>query len=78
METVEQFVDRQIRSGRYENREALIHRALTEMQEREAELEFLVEKMRPAAEAFRRGERGRPPSLEAIKERVVKKRQSGY
>lgn len=78
METVEQFVDRQIRSGRYDNREALVQRALKEMQEREAEIDSLVEKMRPAAEAFQRGERGNPPSLMAVQERVAKKRQLGH
>ena len=51
METIDQFVDRQIRLGRYKDREAVVQRALEEMQERESEFEFLVEKLRPSAEA---------------------------
>lgn len=73
-ETTEEFIRRQIESGYFDSREALIDAAVRRMQEEEVELDFLAGKMRGAAEQFKNSDRGNPPSLEDVQKRVAAKR----
>ena len=55
---LDQFVERQLASGKYQTYDELVEDALRLLQEREAEYDRIAEKLRPAAERFKRGEPG--------------------
>ena len=55
---LDQFVARQLASGKYPSYDALVEDALRLLQEREAEYDRIAEKLRPAAEQFRSGHPG--------------------
>ena len=59
-QSIEQFVKHQIQNGKYESYEAMVQAGLKLLQEREREIECIAEKLRPAAERFKRGEPGIP------------------
>jgi len=59
-------VEQQLASGRYQSYDELVEDALRLLQEREAEEDRIAEKLRPAAERFKRGESGVPFDAEDI------------
>lgn len=64
--SLDQFVAQQIQSGKYQNYEEMVQAGLRLLQEREAEFDRIAEKLRPAAERFKRGEPGIPFDAEEI------------
>lgn len=73
-ESIEQFIDRQLRSGKYSSRDELEREAFRALQRREAELDVLADHMREAAEEFKQGQVGRPLTLDEVKTAVEKRR----
>jgi putative addiction module CopG family antidote len=55
---LDQFVKRQLASGRYQSYDELVEDALRLLQEREAEYDRIAEKPQPAMEEFRSGHPG--------------------
>jgi putative addiction module CopG family antidote len=53
-----QFVQQQLASGRYQSYDELVEDALRLLQEREAEYDRIAEKLRPAMEEYRSGHPG--------------------
>ncbi len=68
-ETLDQFVEQQLKTGRFKNYEELVHHALRMMQEHEQELDRLVEELREPVERFKAGE----PGLEIDAEDVIRR-----
>lgn len=64
--SLEQFVTQQLQSGKYQSYEEMVEAGLRLLQEREAELDRIAEKLRPAAERFKRGELGIPFDADEI------------
>jgi len=56
--SLKQFVVQQLESGRYQSYEEMVQAGLRLLQEREQEYDHIAEKLRPAAERFKRGEAG--------------------
>ena len=56
--SLEQFVEQQLQSGKYQSYEDMVQEGLRLLQEREQEFDRIAEKLRPAAERFTRGEPG--------------------
>jgi putative addiction module CopG family antidote len=63
---LDQFVEQQLASGKYQSYDELVEEALRLLQEREAEYDRIAEKLRPAAERCKRGEPGVPFDAEDI------------
>ncbi len=72
-DTIDNFIETEIQSGRYKNREELVTEALRQMIERENELDFLADHMSKAAEEVRYG-CGQPLTFETIQEYVRRER----
>ena len=66
VQTVDEFIEKQIRSGKYETRDAVIHDAVRLMQARELAFDDLSELLRPGVERFKNGESGIPADAEDI------------
>lgn len=64
--SLDQFVTQQLQSGKYQSYEEMVQAGLRLLQEREAELDRIAEKLRPAVERFKRGEPGIPFDAEEI------------
>ena len=64
--SLEQFVSQQLQSGKYQSYDEMVEAGLRLLQEQEAELDRIAEKLRPAAERFKRGEPGIPFDAEEI------------
>ena len=64
--SLEQFVNQQLASGKYHSYDEMVEEALRLLQEREAELDRIAEKLRPAAERFKRGDPGIPFDADEI------------
>lgn len=64
--SLEEFVTQQLQSGKYQSYEDMVEAGLRLLQEREAELDRIADKLRPAAEQFTRGEPGIPFDAEDI------------
>jgi putative addiction module CopG family antidote len=64
--SLEQFVAQQLKSGRYQSYDDMVQEGLRLLQEREQEYDRIAEKLRPAAERFKRGETGLPFDAEDI------------
>ena len=64
--SLEQFVSQQLQSGKYQSYDEMVEAGLRLLQEHEAELDRIAEKLRPAAERFKRGEPGVPFDAEEI------------
>ncbi len=64
--SLEQFVSQQLQSGKYQSYDEMVEAGLRLLQEQEAELDRIAEKLRPAAERFKRGEPGVPFDAEEI------------
>ena len=63
---LDQLVEQQLASGRYQSYDAMVQEGLRLLQEREQELDRITAKLRPAAERFKRGEPGIPFDAEDI------------
>jgi putative addiction module CopG family antidote len=63
---LDEFVAQQLASGRYQSYDELVEEALRLLQEREAEADRIADKLRSAAERFKRGEPGRPFDAEDV------------
>jgi putative addiction module CopG family antidote len=64
--SLEQLVSQQLQSGKYQNYDEMVDAGLRLLQEQEAEFDRIAEKLRPAAERFKRGEPGVPFDAEEI------------
>jgi putative addiction module CopG family antidote len=64
--SLQQFVNQQLQGGKYQTYEEMVEAGLRLLQEREADLDRIAEKLRPAAERFKRGEPGVPFDAEEI------------
>ena len=63
---LDQFVDQQLKSGKYQSYEAMVQAGLRLLQEREQELDAVADALRPAAEDFLRGDRGEDIDMDAF------------
>jgi putative addiction module CopG family antidote len=63
---LDQFVERQLASGKYQSYDELVEDALRLLQEREVKYDRMAAKLRPAAERFKQGEPGVPFDAEDI------------
>jgi len=63
---LDQFVEQQLASGRYQSYDAMVQEGLRLLQEREQEWDRIAEQLRPAAERFKQGEPGIPFDAEDI------------
>ena len=70
---LDQFVAQQLASGKYPSYDAMVQEGLRLLQEREQELDRIAEKLRPAAERFKRGEPGLPCDAEDIVRRGMER-----
>ena len=64
--SLDQFVTQQLQSGKYQSYEEMVQAGLRLLQEREAELDRLADKLRPAVEEFLSGHPGVPFDAEEI------------
>ncbi|MBM4258846.1 MAG: type II toxin-antitoxin system ParD family antitoxin [Deltaproteobacteria bacterium] len=64
--SIDQFVERQLQSGKYQSYEAMVEAGLRLLQEREQELDAVTDSLRPAVEDFLRGDRGEEMDIEAF------------
>ena len=64
---LDQFVARQLASGRYQSKEALIEASLRLLQEQEEELDHIADELRPALHDYLGGDRGAELDIEAMK-----------
>lgn len=55
---LDRFVTHQLQSGKYQNYDELVEEALCLLQEREAVLDRIAEKLRPTMEEFHNGHQG--------------------
>jgi len=68
-QTVDEFIEKQIQSGKYETRDALVHDAVRLLQARELAYDDLSEMLRPGIERFKNSEPGIPADADDIIER---------
>ncbi len=64
--SLEQFVTEQLESGKYQTYEEMVQAGLRLLQAREAELDRIAEKLRPAVEEYLSGHPGVPFDAEDI------------
>jgi antitoxin ParD1/3/4 len=67
--SLDQFVTQQLQSGKYQSSDEMVQAGLRLLQEREAELDRIADKLRPAVEEFLSGHPGAPFDAEEIIER---------
>ena len=65
--SLDQFVEQQIKCGKYPSYDAMVQAGLQLLQEREQELDEIVDALRPAVDDYLRGDRGAELDLDAIK-----------
>lgn len=65
--SIDQFIERQLKSGKYQSYEDMVQAGLRLLQEREQELDDIAADLRPAVEEYLRGDRGEEVDIEAIK-----------
>lgn len=63
---LDQFVDQQLKSGKYQSYDAMVQEGLRLLQEREQELDSVADALRPAVEDFLRGDRGEAIDMDAL------------
>ena len=63
---LDQFVDQQLKSGKYQSYEAMVQGGLRLLQEREQELDAVAVAVGPAVEDFLRGGRGEDIDMDAF------------
>lgn len=77
--SLEQFVTQQLQSGKYQSYEEMVEAGLRLLQECEAELDHIADKLRPAVEEFLSGHPSVPFDAEEIikrgKERLASEQQ---
>ena len=66
IQSLDQFVEQQLRSGKYQSYEAMVQAGLRLLQEREQEWDTVADALRPAAEDFLRGDRGDVLDMDAF------------
>jgi len=71
--SLEQFVEQQLQSGKYQSYEDMVQEGLRLLQEREQDFDRIAEKLRPAAERFARGEPGVPFDADDIIQRGMER-----
>jgi putative addiction module CopG family antidote len=71
--SLEQFVEQQLQSGKYQSYEDMVQEGLRLLQEREPEFDRIAEKLRPAAERLARGEPGVPFDADDIIQRGMER-----
>ena len=71
--SLEQFVQQQLQSGKYQSYEDMVQEGLRLLQEREQDFDRIAEKLRPAAERFSSGEPGVPFDADAIIQRGMER-----
>jgi len=64
--SLDQFVERQLKSGKYQSYEAMVLAGLRLLQEREQEYDIVANALRPAVEDFLRGDHGEEIDIEAL------------
>ena len=64
--SLDQFVTQQLQSGKYQSYEEMVQAGLRLLQEREAELDRIANKLRPAVEEFLSGHPGIPFDAEEV------------
>lgn len=72
-QTVEEFVEEQLKNGQYNSYEELVHAGLRLLQEQQNELNHLAEEMRPAVDRFKQGKPGIELNAEDIIQRGRKR-----
>jgi putative addiction module CopG family antidote len=72
-QSLDQFVKEQLQSGKYGSYEAMVEAGLRLLQEHEASLDHIAEKLRPAIEEFRRGHPGVAFDVEDILQRGMER-----
>ena len=65
--SLDQFIEQQLKAGKYQSYEAMVQAGLQLLQEHEADLDAIADELRPATEDFLRGDRGEEVDIEAIK-----------
>jgi antitoxin ParD1/3/4 len=74
--SLDQFVTQQLQSGKYQSYEEMVQAGLRLLQEREAELDRIADKLRPAVEEFLGGHPGVPFDAEEIIKRGKERLES--
>ena len=64
--SLDQFVERQLKSGKYQSYEAMVQAGLRLLQEQEQEHDAVANALRPAVEDFLRGDRGEEIDIDAL------------
>jgi putative addiction module CopG family antidote len=64
--SLDQFVERQLKNGKYQSYEAMVQAGLRLLQEREQELDAVADSLRPAVEDFLQGDHGEEIDIEAF------------
>jgi putative addiction module CopG family antidote len=66
-ESLEQFVQQQLQSGKYQSYGEMDQAGLKLLQEHEEELDRVADALRPALQDYLRGDRGEEVDIDAIK-----------
>jgi putative addiction module CopG family antidote len=66
-ESLEQFVQQQLQSGKYQSYDELVQAGLRLLQEHEEELDRVADALRPALQDYLCGDRGEEVDIDAIK-----------
>lgn len=66
--SLNQFVEQQLKSGKYQSYEAMVQAGLRLLQEQEQEHDVVADALRPAVEDFLRGDRGDEIDVDALLE----------
>jgi putative addiction module CopG family antidote len=65
--SLEQFIARQLQSGKYQSYEDIVQAGLRLLQVHEEELDRIADALRPAMQDYLRGDRGTEVNIEEIK-----------
>ena len=64
--SLDQFVERELKSGKYQSYEAMVQAGLRLLQEQEQEKDAVAAALRPAVEDFLHGDRGEEIDINAL------------
>jgi putative addiction module CopG family antidote len=65
--SLDQFIEQQLKAGKYHSYEAMVQAGLRLLQEHEDELDAIADELRATMEDFLRGDRGEEVDIDAIK-----------
>ena len=68
LDPIDEFVRQQLASGRFSDYEALVRYALSNLKDRQSEIDEIAEQLRPGIESMQRGEPGLLVDFENIKQ----------